>query len=436
MSRFRVTYEFWRGAYVIRKRGWKLGLNGELKRDETRLQIPIELFRKAGVAVEKRSQRADTIAAGYAARKERELNEPVKKHVMTIREIGDRWIDSRLRLVDPKTLEREELMLKKIVEFFGDENPSEMHVGRWEAYRDWRLRATYTARLGKKAVRAISPRTVWNEVSFGVRLIAWGYERRLDTGMTELPVLKPPQVADKDRTRGRKLPMAEFWKAYEAAARRPRVGRRSQRMLVLGLNTWLRAKPLTNLDVAWIDREQSVVRVPPAFVKKGRNRRRTELVLPLNRWAMAALEPLPASGCVWGVHAVTKRPSENLHHTLRAIAEDAGIAPFSLHDLRRTGASLLLNHRCAVCANCGEQQGSHRQDRCVGGTAFAPVHPQGAPKIVSDKILNHVTPLNDDAYFEVAIETMRDALGILDEEWDTYNRRSDGKVVEMAARRA
>jgi len=31
---------------------------------------------------------------------------------------------------------------------------------------------------------------------------------------------------------------------------------------------------------------------------------------------------------------------------------------------------------------------------------------------------------------------MRDALSVIDEEWERYNRRSESKVIEIAARRA
>jgi hypothetical protein len=31
---------------------------------------------------------------------------------------------------------------------------------------------------------------------------------------------------------------------------------------------------------------------------------------------------------------------------------------------------------------------------------------------------------------------LRGALSVIDEEWERYNRRSEGKVVELAARRA
>ncbi len=45
-------------------------------------------------------------------------------------------------------------------------------------------------------------------------------------------------------------------------------------------------------------------------------------------------------------------------------------------------------------------------------------------------------PQMDTAYFEVDLETMCDALSVIDEEWERYNRRAEGKVVEIAARRA
>lgn len=111
--------------------------------------------------------------------------------------------------------------------------------------------------------------------------------------------------------------------------------------------------------------------------------------------------------------------------------------PFSLHSIRKTAASLILNNRCDYCRNCRMFLTDHKRERRANGeTMFFATHPAGVKKIVADRILAHAMPQMDTAYFEVDLESMRDALSVIDEEWERYNRRSEGKVVEIAARRA
>jgi hypothetical protein len=94
---------------------------------------------------------------------------------------------------------------------------------------------------------------------------------------------------------------------------------------------------------------------------------------------------------------------------LRAIAADAEMPPFSLHSIRKTAASLLRD------ASGRREEDRGRRDPCARDAEM------------------------DTASFKVDLETMRDALSVIDEEWERYNRRSEGKVVEvveLAARRA
>jgi integrase len=235
----------------------------------------------------------------------------------------------------------------------------------------------------------------------------------------------------------RKMSVDEFWRAYEAAGLRPRVGTKLQVTLALGLATWLRLEALLNLQVTWIDGAEATVTVPREFMKGGK----AELTLPLNRFAMASIQratiAFPKAIYVLPVNPATHRPATNLFHTLRAIAADADMRPFSLHSIRKTAASLILNHRCDYCRNCRMFLADHKRERCANGeTTFFATHSAGVRKIVADTILAHAMPQMDTAYFEVDLETMRDALSVIDEEWERYNRRSEGKIIEIAARRA
>jgi integrase len=412
-----VTWLFWsaRSAYYLRKRSWVMDeLTGKPRHADTKEKISDEWFERAGVDPRSKSVRGDVVAAKYAAKREEELAVEPQVRRMSVRAIGNLWLERHKNQLDPKTIVRNKNIIAHLAEFFGDDNPSALHVGRWEQYRDKRLEDYWIPRLGKKGVRKISPRTVWNEVTFGVSLLAWAYERRRETGMTELPVMKPPHVGDHDRVAGRKLSIEEFWLAYEAAAKRPQVGARMQMMLVAGLTLWLRKSPLTNLDKSWIDRVGLTVTVPPAYVKKGRARKRRELVIPMTHWFASILEPGldNVHTCVWGINRRSGRPASNLFHTLRAIANDAKIRPFSLHDLRRTGNTIVRNHRC-------EKHGAGWLN-----------------KDVSDRILAHSMPMNDEAYLEIDVETMREALSVFDELWQEYRKGiDDSNVLPFSATR-
>ena len=70
----------------------------------------------------------------------------------------------------------------------------------------------------------------------------------------------------------------------------------------------------------------------------------------------------------------------------------------------------------------------HKRERCANvETTFFPTHAAGLKKIVADRILAHAIPQMDTAYFEADLKSMRDALSVIDEEWERYNRRSEGR---------
>jgi integrase len=466
-----TTPLFWRGAYHVRITG-----NGS----DTRRKIPAEVF--GGIPNDKQSKKADRVARRYAdemedsngdserrqgvegkeaedakdsvqpstARTRRGDHRPSLAGTLTIAQIGALFLSRNSGTLDPKTITRYGQIVSQLVDFFGDMRPDQIHVGELEKYRDHRLGAQWTPRLGTVGRRQISPRTVWGELTFAVKLLGFGFDRSLETGMTSLPVRKAPDVADRCRTRGRALTMEEFWRAYDAVGALQRAGDRYQRMLVLGLTTMLRENPLLNLSYDWMDLTAGTVTIPPQFVKKGRGRARKELTLPLSAWAVEVIRRVGAAGpstngrdqepagaeqgernwglvretvsgtatpasrhetgstdplteCVWGA------PIANVQPTLVRIAHIAGIRPFSLHDLRRTGATILLNHRCDL-------------------------HPQGIAKFTVDRLLGHAMPLIDQAYYSVGMDALRDAVSVFGEEWDK-RRGVDGVNVVAIGRK-
>jgi len=426
--KIRVTWGFadWKrpGVYFIRKRGWIPDAARGARKLDTKEQVPEELFAKANVDAGERSNAGDVIAANYAARRQRELNDEgaalTRARPMSLRELGEFRLRKRKNEVHPATIERERGWLDALCRHLGDDaDPSRLDIGIMEDYRDARLEDEWVPRLGDRGVRKISPRTVYNECSFAVALVAWGYARRKPTGkepgtgMTEINITSVPQILNSEGRGGaRKMSIDEFWRVYAAAARRPRAGAKSQVILALGFGTWLRADPLINLQRTWVDFVARTVTVPREFMKGGGS----ELTLPLNRFAMAAIERAialhPNDKYVLPVNPQTGQPSSNLFHTLAAIAKDAGVRPFSLHSLRKLGATTILNHKCA-----GR-------------------HAAGINKIVGDKILAHAIPRNDAAYLGIDVETMRDALSVIDELWEERNRATERQVVELSARRA
>lgn len=418
--KIRVTWGFarWkdRECYFIRKRGWVPDALRGAKYLDTKEQVPDKLFEKAHLPSREKTNSGDVIAANYAAKIERAINDEGKAlfrvRRMTLRELGDFRLKKRRNEVAADTIEREEGWLDALCKHLGeDADPSLIDIGAMEDYRDARLDDMWVPRLGKKGVRKISPRTVYNECSYAVALVKWGYERRKETGISEQNLFEVPQIRDSDGRGGARRPtLDEFWRIYDAAAKRPLAGAKTQVLLALALGTWLRKDPLINLQSDWIDFGARTVTVPREFVKGGAS----ELKLPLTRFAMAAIEKAlklhGESRYVLPVNLGTGLPAANLFHTLKATTDDAGTRPISLHGVRKLGASTILNHKC--------------QER----------HPAGIQKIVADRILNHAIPRNDAAYYEIDIETMRDALSVIDEMWEARNKTA--KVTEISARRA
>lgn len=449
-----ATALFWRAAYHVRISG-----NGI----DTKRKIPATIF--GSVRNDHKSKAADRIARKYADNFEEVMRSEPKASTkrdgaigvaqrdctsrMPLAQVGQLFIARNAGTLNPKTIVRYGQIIRQLVDFFGNEWPDQIHVGRLEQFRDKRLTDQWTPRLGTVPRRQISPRTVHGELVFAVKLLGFGFDRAIETGMTSLPVRKAPDVVDRCRTRGRALTMEEFWRAYDAAGTLPRAADRYQRMLVLGLTTMLRDDPLLNLSYEWMDLTERTVTIPPQFVKKGRGRVRKELTLPLCAWSVDVIRRVGAvgsqtrcdagplvsantspnergavftpplaevkancgpttssidssTGCVWGA------PIANVQPTLVRIAHIAGIRPFSLHDLRRTGATLLLNHRC-----------DH--------------HPQGVPKFTVDRLLGHAMPLLDEAYYSLGIDALRDAVSVFDEEWDK-RRGVDGVDVVAIGR--
>ncbi len=404
-----ATAVYWRGSYHVRIVGPGV---------DTKRRIPSDAF--GDLPCDRKTRNGDRIARKYADnyeesevmpseatgsnRSQRTLSVTSRDCTshMSLAQIGALFLARNSGALNPKTLLRYGQIIGQLVDFFGEMPPDRIHVGELERFRDHRLASHWTPRLGTEPRRQISPRTVHGELTFAVQLLGFGFDRAIETGMTSLLVLKAPDVADRCRTRGRALTMEEFWRAYDAAGTLQRAADRYQRMLILGLTTMLREEPLLNLGYDWMDLTARTVTIPPQFVKKGRGRARKELTLPLSAWTVATLQD--GSGCVWGA------PIANVQPTLVRIAHIAGIRPFSLHDLRRTGATLLLNHRC---------------DR----------HPQGVPKFTVDRLLGHAMPLIDQAYYSVGMDALRDAVSVFDEEWDK-RRGVDGVDVVAIGRMA
>lgn len=149
------------------------------------------------------------IAAGEIDRPVRDGGTP---HHLTLSQIGALFLSRNAGTLDPKTLRRYGQIIANLVNFFGEERPDQLHIGRLEQYRDHRLAAHWTPRLGTVPRRQISPRTVWGELTFAVKLLGFGFDRAIETGMASLPVRKAPDVADRCRTRGRALSIEEFWR--------------------------------------------------------------------------------------------------------------------------------------------------------------------------------------------------------------------------------
>src|SRR5262249_19151951 len=126
----------------------------------------------------------------------------------------------------------------------------------------------------------------------------------------------------------------------EVGALLDRAAGRNRRILIYGISTMLRKTPLLGHRNEWVNGSRAWLEVPAEMMKKGRSKRRRPLSVPLSRIALEQIEA--RRGLSWP-NEKTGNPLTWLEDYLEGLARGASVRPFSLHDLRTTGATWLKN---------------------------------------------------------------------------------------------
>jgi integrase len=277
--------------------------------------FPSDLFASSSYARELKK----TVEAELLAARGQSDQQP-----LLLPELCELYFSKNPRMVSAATIERDCISAMNLCTLMpGHLLPDEIDEPAAVDFRNARL-----------LVDGARPRSVLNELSFLKTLLKFGFEWQRLTGMRGVRLLKVPDVGPWESD-GVALTKAEFRAVLGV------LSETNRRRMIFGVTTMLRRTPLLALKQSWIDPERGWLSVPAEMMKKGRSRRRTPLEVPIAAWALEQTLDLDANehGYLWP--SATGKPLTRVHDIFANCAEDAGVRPFSCHDLRTTGATWL-----------------------------------------------------------------------------------------------
>ena len=292
----------------------------------------------------------------YAWQLKREIEEELRSAVeaaappppeeMSLAQICELYFAMNPRKVSEATIERDRISARNVCRLVSPlVSPDAINEPVAVRYRNARE---------KEGAR---PRTILNELSFLRMVLKFGHAWQSDTGMRAMKLASVPDVGSWDSP-GVALSVDEFASLLEVASDRDRG------LLVTGVTTLLRRRPLLGLRAEWVDRGKRWLSVPPEWQKKGHAKRRYGLEVPVSAWTVDSL-PDVAIGLLWPSKD-TGEPLTSPTRILMSLSIRAKVRDFSMHDLRTTGATwlqtagvdelaiaILLGHRSAIDAESG-----------------------------------------------------------------------------------
>lgn len=353
--RHTVYWDAERRSYVVRWRRPK----------DVRRQVPREVFDRHGIDSQRETKRGRELAERWA-REQGKRGSLARE--MSLEELWRLYERRNPNEVADATMRRSAISVRSLVEILGDLAPSEIDYGAALEYRE------------ALKERGRSPRTIKNDLAFLRHLLVFAYECRRETGMGELSLLRLPKT-ETPKQRGRVLTRDEIDRLARVELDRDRGDVRA--ILLFGVATGLRKDPLLGLEWGWVDLGRKWLTVPGERMKGGRGIR-SELSVPLSETAVALLEGRSREGRYVWPHPRTGKPRGDLWHTLQRMQERGRVRGFSLHDLRRTFATILFD--------------------------------AGAPEIVRQTLMGHATGRKViDRYTFVSEGQLREGLRAVDE---------------------
>ena len=385
------------GTYVVRFRDSDPATPFDTKR-----VVPSSYWARLGHKVPRaESTKYFGLAHAWAADEVRSINHErearasrIAARRMTLAQAYRLYIAENPRLVSAATMKRDAVSWGAIAKHIEVETTLPEDITQPVAVRYRNARRQDTTRSNEPP----RWRTIRDELDFLRRLVTFAFKWQSETGMTALRFTELPDM-DEDDSLQVALTREEFGSVLEHATGRNR------RILIYGVCTMLRKTPLLAHRNEWVDRSRRWLNVPADLMKKGRSKRRRMLSVPICETAAAQIAGGLAQGLSWP-NERTGKPLTWLDDYLTALAETAKVRPFSLHDLRSTGATWLKN--------------------------------AGVDRLVIKTLMGHSLKTGDvtDLYTKVLDGLMREAVAVFDDAFASVLRRGESNVVRISAPRA
>lgn len=289
-----------------------------------------------------------------------EIGEVAK--TITVRELLERWLREHSALLEPNTHCRQRSCVKMLLKFFGDKTIAEITPMLLSEYKRQRMLKAKPATFNRDYDALNS--------AFKYAAREWGWA-------TSNPCVNVKKLAE-NNARMRWLTQAEQEKLVNASPEW------LQNIIVFLINTTLREMEALSLTWDRVDIEKRTVTIS----RTTRTKNTTMKVVPLNTWAYAVLvkkwnQKKNGVDLVFPTESGTLMTRTFINRIYRKAREKAGIAHCTIHDLRHTGASRMVQ--------------------------------RGIPLYTVGKVMGTKNPSSVARYAHLEIGNLRDAVAVLDE---------------------
>lgn len=402
---------------------------------DKKIRVPKREFEERGVDGSRESKQADTIAQEWAFAERRRLEgQKPTGGAMTLEPIFEIYRRRNPNGSMPITIVKNTELFNNLISYepLRATPADQIDSGLALDYYDWRRKGSPVDRDGAilRSRKTPSVRSVVNELRFLLQLLAHANEWKRETGAETVGFVRMPKRVieeEKQQThRGRPLTPAEFDRLRRQRALHLSLSSRFQRIVIVGCTTGLRKDVLLGLRWTWIDHERKMIRIPAAYMK-GKKSQKRDLIVPLSRWALHAIgTKTGGSNFVFSGRGGGR--TWKMTQTFLSACDAAEISPsITMHDLRRTFASMLATH---VPQHDGR---GAIEERVIG----ALLGHMSRVNVAGEQLMERggVTAAK---YLPVSLAEMRSALGRLDAMLDEVVARGDarensGKVTDTTA---
>lgn len=289
-----------------------------------------------------------------------EIGEVAK--TVTIRELLERWLREHSGLLEPNTHCRQKSSVRMLLKFFGGRTIAEVTPTLLSEYKQQRLVKAKPATFNRDYDVLSS--------AFKYAVREWGWA-------ANNPCANVKKLAE-NNTRTRWLTQSEQDKLLSASPEW------LQSIIVFLINTTLREMEALSLTWNRVDMEKRTITIS----RTTRTKNTTMKVVPLNTWAYAVLvkkwnQKQNGIDLVFPTQSGTLMTRTFINRIYRKAREKADIAHCTIHDLRHTGASRMVQ--------------------------------RGVPLYTVGKVMGTKNPSSVARYAHLEIGNLRDAVAVLDE---------------------